>query len=66
MMLPQAGPRGRGLVAALAVLLGVYLAAYHLFRGTVGTGFVEHEQGLAIGIALVIGGVLLWRSRRTE
>ena len=64
MMLPQAGPKGRGIVAVLAVSLGVYLGAYHLFRGHTGSGLVEHEQGLAIGIILVIAGVVLWRARR--
>ncbi len=65
MMLPQAGPKGRGIVAVLAVLLGVYLGAYHVFRGHTGRGLVEHEQGLAMGTILVIAGAVLWRSRRT-
>jgi len=66
MMLPQAGPRGRGVVAVVAVLLGGYLSAHHSFRWLSGAGLTEHEQGFALGVALVIGGILLWRSRHRE
>jgi hypothetical protein len=66
MILPQAGPRGRRVVAVLAVLLGAYLGAYHIFRAHTGRLAAEHKQGLAIGIVLIVGGTLLWRFRRTD
>jgi hypothetical protein len=63
MILPQAGPRGRGAVAVVAVLLGGYLAVDHLLRAVTGPGLAEHKLGFALGAVLVIGGILLWRSR---
>ena len=66
MLLPQAGPRGRRIVAVVAVLFGVYLSAYHLFRASSASSLAEHKQGFAVGLVLIVAGALLWRSRKAD